>query len=210
MMSPASPPPPPSPPPPTPLAALASRPDLARAAGWLQRMQAALQIEPTYLGAAVVGSLAAGGGDALSDVDLVVYCQAASAAGLRDRLRPIAADRPVVHRFEGAHDAHSVFEKVILDDWFAYEVHFVEPTTRMRLQPPYLALVEAGQTLRQRESQDKPLGRGTLKPYAWGDAGLVWELFNCMKWLRRGETDDAAAFLRRLGEAIATQRPPER
>jgi len=46
-----------------------------------------------------------------------------------------------VHRLTGKHDSSSVYEKVILDDWSSYELHVVEPSTRMRLAPPYIELL---------------------------------------------------------------------
>ena len=182
---------------------IADKPQLSRQYALLLRLQNALSSEPRCLGAAAVGSLAEGRGDRMSDVDLVVYCEQGTAGSILKNLSDVAADRPVVHRLQGHHDASSVYEKVILDDWSSYELHVIEPATRMRLRPPYLALIDRERNLETRLSHDKPIGRQTATPYVNGDAGLVWELFNCLKWLRRGEVDFTSRYLQRLGEQLA-------
>ncbi len=142
----------------------------------------------------------------MSDADLLVYCEAGAAQAILNILTVIAADAPVVHRLTGQHDACSLYEKVILEDWSSYEIHVIEPATRMRLRPPFLEVVNRYEYLESRISEDKPIGRKTVKPYVNGDAGLVWELFSCMKWLQRGEVAHATLFLQSLGEQLKERR----
>jgi predicted nucleotidyltransferase len=184
------------------LPSLARRPELARQYELLVRLRHLLKDEPHCLGAAVGGSLASGNSDEMSDVDLVVYCEAGAAQSILKKLSVAAADRPVVHRLVGKHDAHSAYEKVILQDWCSYELHVIEPTTRMRLRPPYVEIVDRNGYLASRVSEDKPIGRGTARPYVNGDDGLIWELFNCVKWLRRGEAEFTVQYLQELGERL--------
>ena len=92
---------------------------------------------------------------------------------------------------------------MILEDWSSYEIHAIAPSTRFRLKPPYLDLVNRDGYLETRLSEDKPIGRTNAKPYVNGDAGLVWELFNCMKWLRRGDVDFTSLYLQGLGTQLA-------
>lgn len=189
--------------PPRQLHCLEDQPQLSRQYELLQRLQRALSQDVRCLGAAVGGSLAEGRGDRMSDVDLLVYCEAGAAGGVLQGLSEVAADRPVVYRLTGRHDASSVYEKVILDDWSSYELHVVEPSTRMRLAPPYLELLDRSNYLACRVDGRKPIGRDTVRPLSSGEDGLVWELFNCIKWLRRGEVDFAARYLQTLGSALA-------
>lgn len=177
--------------------------DLARQRGLLRRLQAVLLADGRCLGAAVGGSLASGQADHLSDVDLVVYCTQGSARCLLSTLSQSAADRSVTYRLDGQHDPSSVYEKVILEDWSSYEIHVIEPSTRMRLRKPYVEVIDRGSYLATRVSNDKPIGRETLRPYDAGDAGLIWELFNCIKWLRRGHSRPASEYLQSLGSALA-------
>ncbi len=191
------------------LESLAVRPELSRQLGLLVRLQAVLRATPGCLGAAVGGSLAAGTADALSDVDLVVYCRTGAAASILEALSLAAADREVIHRLRGAHDQRSIYEKVILEDWSSYELHVIEPETRMRLKPPYVEIVDEAGYLATRISEDKPIGRAAARPFASGDEGLTWELFNCIKWLRRGHTEFTVQYLRALGERMASRALPD-
>jgi hypothetical protein len=186
---------------------LQDRPQLSRRYELLQRLQGALAADARCLGAAVGGSLAESRGDRMSDVDLLIYCEEGAAGDILQKLSDVAADRPVVHRLTGKHDSSSVYEKVILDDWSSYELHVVEPSTRMRLAPPYIELLNRNDYLASRVDPQKLVGRNTVQPLSSGEEGLVWELFNCMKWLRRGELEFAAKYLEALGNALATRRP---
>ena len=183
---------------PVPLHSLAGNSQLSRQYDLLVRLSEVLAADPYCLGAAVGGSLAEGRGDRMSDVDLLVYCEAGSARTILENLSNSAADLPVVHRLVGEHDSNSVYEKVILEDWSSYELHVIEPSTRMRLKPPYVEIIDRSGYLQSRLSEDKPIGRQAAKPYASGDAGLIWELFNCMKWLRRGEVEFTVKYLQSL------------
>jgi hypothetical protein len=185
---------------------LQDRPQLSRQYELLRRLQGALSADARCLGAAVGGSLAESRGDRMSDVDLLIYCEEGAAGDILQKLRDVAADRPVVHRLTGKHDSSSVYEKVILDDWSSYELHVVEPSTRMRLAPPYIELLNRNDYLASRVDPQKQIGRSTVQPLSSGEEGLVWELFNCMKWLRRGESEFAAQYLQALGNALATRR----
>ncbi|MCZ8032544.1 MAG: hypothetical protein ACK5JG_19665 [Pseudomonadota bacterium] len=186
---------------------LEDRPQLSRQYDLLLRLQGALLADARCLGAAVGGSLAEGRGDRLSDVDLLIYCQEGAAGDILQKLSAVAADRPVVHRLTGKHDLSSVYEKVILDDWSSYELHVVEPSTRMRLAPPYIEVLNRNEYLTSRVDPQKQINRNTVQPLSSGEEGLVWELFNCMKWLRRGDSEFAAQYLQALGNALATRRP---
>jgi predicted nucleotidyltransferase len=185
------------------LPSIAAKPYLSKQYALMRRLQSTLLSEPDCLGAVVVGSVAEDRADHMSDVDFIVYCEPHATAQLFTTLSEVAADRPVVHRLQGRHDPSSPFERVILEDWSSYEIHVVAPSTRMRLRPPYVELINRRSYLETRLSEDKPIGRPNAKPYVNGDAGLVWELFNCVKWLRRGEIDFTAQYLQRLGEQLA-------
>jgi predicted nucleotidyltransferase len=179
-------------------------PALARQHHLIARLRTVLLNDPSCLGAAVGGSLAELRGDRWSDVDMIIYCKTGEARSLMQAISGVAADKPVVYRLEGSHDDFSVYEKVILEDWSSYELHVVEPSARMRLRPPYIEVANRSGYLASRLSDEKPIGRETVRPYASGRSGLEWELFNCMKWLRRGEVGIASRYLQDLGAKLAS------
>lgn len=74
-----------------------------------------------------------------------------------------------------------------------------------RRRERFLELLNRDGYLAQRVAADKPIGRATAQPFVNGSPGLVWELFNCMKWLWRGETEFTRGYLQRLGAAIGQQ-----
>ena len=189
------------------LQGLAENPELNRQYGLLVRLRQVLAADARCLGAAAVGSLAEGRADRMSDVDLLVFCEAGAARTLLKSLSEAAADAHVVHRLVGEHDSHSVYEKVILEDWSSYELHVIEPSTHMRLKPPYVEVIHLDGCLEARLSDDKPIGRELAKPHVNGDAGLFWELFNCIKWLRRGEVEFTARYLQALGKRLKQRTP---
>lgn len=182
---------------------LARQPALQQQHQLLLRLLPVLQAWPGPLGAAVVGSLATAQADRLSDVDLVVYCAAGQAEPLLAALVAAAQTAPVALRLTGRHDDASVFEKVVGEDWLSWEIHTIEPGTRMRLRAPFVVLHDTGGVLDGRRDDSKPIGPPTVRAYTQGDAGLAWELFNCIKWLRRGDAARAKTHLQQLARALA-------
>jgi predicted nucleotidyltransferase len=184
------------------IAAVEGNPSLSAHAEWLGAVSAAILASPSCAGAAVVGSLASGTADELSDIDLVVYVLAGTASSVMEELRGIAGSASAVIKVEGAHDGHSQYEKAVRSDLLSYEIHVIEPSTRFRLRAPYIEVVNRNACLESRTSQDKPIGREYQTVFANGEAGLAWELFNCIKQLRRGEVRAARRYLAELGRAV--------
>lgn len=177
---------------------LACQPALQAQHRLLLRLLPVLQGWPGPLGAAVVGSLATAQADRLSDVDVVVYCAAGQAAPLLAALVAAALTASVVLRWSGRHDDASVFEKVVDEDWLSWEIHAIEPSTRMRLRAPCVVLHDTGGVLDGRRDDRKPIGPASVRVVDGDGDGLAWELFNCIKWLRRGDVARAQTHLQDL------------
>ena len=184
------------------LAAVESNPSLLAHAAWLRAVSTAIRANPSCTGAAVVGSLASGTADELSDIDLVVYVLAGAASRVMGELRGISGSASAVVKVEGAHDEHSQYEKAVRSDLLSYEIHVIEPATRFRLRAPYIEVANRDSYLESRQTQHKPIGREHQTVFAHGEAGLAWELFNCIKQLRRGEVQATRRYLTELGRAI--------
>jgi hypothetical protein len=41
-----------------------------------------------------------------------------------------------------------------------------------------------------------------FEPYPHGDDGLIWELVDCIKWIKRGRVELAKSYLRKLGAKL--------
>ena len=151
----------------------------------LLRISEALEESPECLGAAIVGSFAKGSADRVSDLDLIIFCTEGSGEALLSR---VCAEVPEVFlAFEGSHGPGSPFREFILYNFTSVEVHVIAPSTTFTLKQPYVKVVDRSGVLLARASNKVAPGRGELVPYRHGDKWLPWELFNCIKWLPRGE-----------------------
>jgi predicted nucleotidyltransferase len=184
------------------LAAARPRPEPQTQVAVLDRIAHALQEDQACLGAAVAGSLAAGTADRLSDIDLVVFCAAGTSGALLAKLRSVAETQEVLFKLCGTHDGASPYEKTILFNLCSYEFHMIEPGTMFTLKAPYLEVVNREGLLESRFSSAKPPTHEEQAPYLSGDDGLAWELFNCIKWLRRGQSEQARRYITRLAGAF--------
>jgi predicted nucleotidyltransferase len=182
-----------------------TRPELIDQISILEGIACVLTDNQNCVAAAIVGSFAAGTEDSFSDVDLVVFCVAGSSGVLLSALKSELQTRNVFFQFSGWHDTDSPFEKTILENLTSYELHLIEPKTKFTLKTPFIEVVNRNRYLDSRFSIEKLPGRKALIPFVNGDDGLVWELFNCIKWLKRGDRMVAKDYIKRLAKAI----PPE-
>ncbi|MEX3842329.1 nucleotidyltransferase domain-containing protein [Paraburkholderia sp. BR10882] len=168
----------------------------------LIRVAAALRKSDECIGAVVVGSFAKESADRLSDIDLVAFCSEGTGQSVLRTVRQQIASTEILFTADGEHGPDSPFQKIIFADMTAFEFHVIAPDIKLDLEQPFVEIVNRGQCLESRASQRRaPVDRNmTVFPY--GDRGLAWELFNCLKWLWRGEHDAARRYLIKLGKAI--------
>jgi predicted nucleotidyltransferase len=168
----------------------------------LQSVVHTLELTEECLGAAIAGSFAKGTADRVSDLDILIYVGEGSERSVLDKLVALAHAKEVFFEYTGTHDEHSVFRKFIFLDFTSAEFHVVGPQTDFGLRLPYLELVNRNDYLRSRLSHLPAPTHADGKAYTHGDTGLSWELFNCIKWLHRGEFETAKSFLLSLGNEI--------
>ncbi len=164
----------------------------------LRRLCAALAQTPHCRALALVGSYAKGCGDRISDLDLVAFCDEGYASEvLAAGLAPIDA-AAVMDAFGGQHAAGGAFRKLVFYDWSSCELHVMPPSSPFRLRRPYLALWDPDALLPDKVIDGAPIRHEDFAAYEYGDDGLIWELVDCIKWLRRGKTALAHHHLRKL------------
>ncbi len=160
------------------------------------------QQNPACVGLALVGSYAQGRGDRVSDLDLVAFVRDADA---RDFLRSADAvldNGELLHSYARMEDAQRAFRKLVYLDFASCELHvFALPTTFV-LRRPYLALWDPQGILATLVGEGAPIRHEDFEAYPDGDDGLVWELVDCIKWLRRGRTGLAKDYLRQLAARL--------
>ncbi|WP_172160745.1 nucleotidyltransferase domain-containing protein [Paraburkholderia elongata] len=168
----------------------------------LMRIAAAVRDSSDCTGAVVVGSFAKGTADRLSDIDLIAFSSEGTGRSLFQTIRQQIAPSKVFVTFDGAHDPDSPFQKLVFDDLTSIEFHVISPSTELTLEQPFVEIVNRDRCLESRTSSRlAPTGRD-MTVFRYGDRFLAWELFNCLKWLWRGDFQTAKRYLVKLGRAI--------
>lgn len=156
---------------------------------------------PGCRGLALVGSFAQGRGDRVSDLDLAALVDDDEGA-LLDGADATLCQGEVLHSYRRHRSGEVAFRKVVYLDFSSCEFHVFNRRSSFRLRQPYLALWDPDGLLAAIEVDGDPPGHETFTPYPHGDDGLIWELVDCIKWLRRGRTGLARDYLVKLGAAL--------
>lgn len=156
----------------------------------------------TCIAIALVGSYAKGSGDRVSDLDLVMFVSEGAGRPMLDKAHDVLMRHPVLDQFAGDHAGGGSFRKYVYLDFSSVELHVVEPQWRFGLRKPYLPVWDPTRMLATRVVTGAPARHEDFPAYEYGDAGLIWELVDCIKWLSRGRTALAKNHLRKLVAAM--------
>ncbi|OBR54340.1 nucleotidyltransferase domain-containing protein [Paraburkholderia tropica] len=179
-----------------------SNPSTTLQVALLLRIADALRESPDCSGAVVVGSFAKGSADRLSDIDLVAFCSEGGGHSLLQTITRQITSSKVLFTFDGMHDSGSPFQKFVFDDMSSIEIHVVSPKTELVLEHPFVEIVNRESYLESRTSPLLAATKRDIAVFRYGDRLLAWELFNCLKWLWRGDYTAAKRYLVKLGRAI--------
>lgn len=168
----------------------------------LMRIADALRKSPDCTGAVVVGSFAKESADRLSDIDLVAFCSEGGTHSLLQTINQQIAPSKVLFTFDGMHDPDSPFQKLIFEDMSSVEFHVVSPRMELTVEQPFIEIVNRDSYLESRTSSRLATSKRDMTVFRYGDRFLAWELFNCLKWLWRGDYAVAKRYLVKLGKAI--------
>lgn len=83
-------------------------------------------------------------------------------------------------------------------DFASCELHAFELPTEFVLRRPCIVLWDPQYRVNALIGAGEPVRHEDFEPYPHGDTGLIWELVDCIKWLRRGRVDLAKDYLRKL------------
>jgi predicted nucleotidyltransferase len=168
----------------------------------LTRIATALQQSKECIGAVIVGSFAKENADRLSDIDLVAFCSQGASQSVFQTVKQQIAPAEILFTIDGERDPDSPFQKLILGDMTSVEFHVIAPATKLTLEQPVVEIVNRAHYLKSRISLRLAPTDRDMTAFRYGDHGLAWELFNCLKWLWRGEHATARQYLINLGKAI--------
>ena len=170
--------------------------------GRLAALRELCEQSPHCVALALVGSFAQGRGDRISDLDLAAFV-------LNDREAEfLASANEILSRAELLNDYGQVqpgkvaFRKYVYLDFSSCEFHAFNAQAPFKLRRPFVAIWDPSDFLASLVVDEPPPRHETFEAFPHGDSGLIWELIDCVKWLRRGRDQLAKDYLRKLVSAI--------
>lgn len=168
----------------------------------LDAFLASFEPEPEVVAAVLLGSLADGRGDRLSDADLMVFTRNDFHRRSEPLYQQFEQSFQVLYRLEGDHNERACFKKYIFDDCTSAEIHCADLSEPFEISRPFHILFDKGDVVRHRLTDQPAPAHQDFAVYENGDAGLIWELLSCIKWLSRGQTALAKDYLKRLAAQL--------
>jgi diamine N-acetyltransferase len=168
----------------------------------IAQLQALFEGEASCAAAALLGSFAKGSGNRLSDLDVLVFTNRGNAASLLAAADRVLATEEVLDAYSGGPGGSRCFRKYVYLDFSSCELLVVDVDAPFRLFRPYLALWDPTGYLAGREVPGAAPQHESFEPYPHGDAGLIWELVDCIKWIKSGRVGLVKDYLGRLGAKL--------
>jgi hypothetical protein len=154
--------------------------------------------DPACRAVALVGSYAKGSGDRISDLDLVAFTTAGHCQHFSDAAHRFLASPQLLDVLEGTHKSAGAFRKYVYLDFSSCELHAFDLPATFKLRRPFLPVWDPHGVLAQQVVDGAPVRHEDFVAYEYGDAGLIWELVDCIKWLKRGRAELARHHLRKI------------
>lgn len=151
--------------------------------------------------ACLIGSVARGAADSLSDIDILFFTGPGFWEDISTHSAFLEQSRNVVYKHLDFHEGPGSFAKYIFDDFTSIELHLIEQSSDFPLYRPYYTLFDKNAVLASLEKDGEPPTKAETPVYVHGDDGLTWELFNAIKALQRGKIHETKTFLTRLVDA---------
>lgn len=156
------------------------------------------EAHPDIEAAVVVGSLAKGTADRVSDVDVLLLATPGFHRQAEPLVRAIVGDREIFHCWQGEHDEDASYWRYIFCDMTSIEIHILDRGVTFPLARPYLTLFDKAACVPALEVSGPTPSHWDFPAYMAQGGGLVWELFDCLKWAERGQRALVRHHLRKL------------
>lgn len=156
------------------------------------------ETDPNCVAAALVGSFAQGRGDRISDLDLVAFTTHGKAHALIELAHIVLAREEILDHYQGDRGSEARFGKYVFLDCTSCELYAFNVPTKFRLREPYIPVWDPSGFLASCRVEGPPPRHEEFEAYQHGDEGLIWELFDCIKWLKRGRLELAKGYLLKL------------
>lgn len=168
----------------------------------VKSVHSAFVSEKNVVAAVLLGSLAAGTGDRVSDIDILILTQNGFHKSIDGCFSAFESDKEVFYLLDGFHNENAYFKKYIFSDLTSAEVHCLDLSEPFRISRPFKVLFDKNGIVEQRLTDEPAPKHEDFPVYTCGDKGLTWELFDCIKWLSRGNNGLAKSYLKKLADKL--------
>ncbi|WP_425667711.1 nucleotidyltransferase domain-containing protein (plasmid) [Vibrio tubiashii] len=164
----------------------------------VQSAYSAFHSENDAVAAVLLGSLAAGKGDRVSDADILVFTKNNFHQSCEACFSAFERDKDIFYLLEGFHNENAYFKKYIFNDLTSAEIHCLDVNEPLSLSKPFKVLFDKNGLIEQRVTDEPAPKHADFPAYTNGDEGITWELFDCIKWMSRGDHELAKHHLKKL------------
>ena len=158
--------------------------------------------EHDVVAAVLLGSLASGKGDRVSDADILVFTKNDFHQSAHECFTAFECDKEIFYQLDGFHNDNAYFKKYIFNDLTSAEIHCLDLGESFSISKPFKVLFDKKGIIEQRVTDEPAPKHEDFPAYTNGDEGLTWELFDCIKWMSRGNHELAKNHLKKLVEQL--------
>lgn len=159
---------------------------------------ASFSSEHDVVAAVLLGSLADGQGDRISDADIIVFTKNRFHNKVASCFSAFEVGKDIFYCLDGFHNENGYFRKYIFCDFTSAEVHCLDVSEPFNISHPFKVLFDKSSLVANRLTDEPAPKHENFPVYSNGDDGLIWELFDCIKWLSRGDNKLAKTYLTKL------------
>ncbi len=162
----------------------------------------AFSVEENAVAAVLLGSLAAGKGDRVSDADIIIFTRNNLHNNASSCFSNFEAGKDIFYCIDGFHNENAFFKKYIFNDLTSAEIHCLDISEPFEISKPYQVLFDKANVVEPRLTDEPAPKHEDFPVYTCGDKGLIWELFDCIKWLSRDNNELAKSYLKKLSDKL--------
>ncbi|WP_120511075.1 nucleotidyltransferase domain-containing protein [Photobacterium salinisoli] len=162
----------------------------------------AFSSEENVVAAVLLGSLAAGKGDRISDADILIFTQNGFHKTAGSCFSTFESGKEIFYFLEDFHNENAFFKKYIFNDFTSAEIHCLDVNEPFNISKPFKVLFDKADIVEPRLTDEPAPKHENFPAYTNGDKGLIWELFDCIKWLSRDNHELAKSYLKKLSDRL--------
>lgn len=180
---------------------LQESPELQHHAEWLRIYTPYLNQNSRVQAAAILGSIAKGTSDRISDLDLVIFVEKNDLGFVADQIFGVHSFE-VIHEWKMKYTKDHVFCKRVYDNFLSVEIHIVTTESSLMLRKPYITIFDSNNLIALKTESGTPPTHDTFDALPAGIDGLGWELFDMFKWWTRGNKALVLTHLKKISSRL--------